>query len=831
VALFIASQEQTSTTNSMPQPCTLGVFDLTSPVPHLRQYQCYEDDTDQDQLILLETVLSSTVPADTPHIATAVRSLMDYHAPPLARLQNRRRRGYQATDRCPLAWMTELVLAALAHGAVPAGQRGLQTQQQSMSPLMSSSSYANGPHHRAEPLLPYAGVSVSFFLADRPAGISATSKTWPRSKGGRGGGVAATPGFRFGGSSMNGNDASNNGIDSMSKWNSDNDVEARGAANDHHAAMTNLESNPRHVLPSVATETELTPHRLQERYQPVPKIEQYYADLGRQCADAAVGVDIILLITNESSSVSTDVSGGDRIPDFGLALFQPLAERSGADVPLLVDLTNDRDIAGTVGSETEPESPLARFQRSVLSRTPWQSGRVFGAELRLRASPGFAVDPTVIAPLPGVVGPQLAPLYYEAGLVGPASSVGAESAQLWRMGTAFPHTAYTMDLELTHPRVPDRCRVDSVGDVPIKPVIQTCFAYTTIVSETDPASGAVSHHTVRRMRITSCPVPLVHSVEALYASLDTEALAVVLFHKIALASIQDGLLEAAEMARQWLQLLLSCVYRSALDQLEVERRNTEQGVEADKNDFIRRYFYPGERLLHLEGDLSADDVLLAQGHDRLRPVALMVYLLLQSDPLRLGEGGQYYRPSFDERSVALSRMTAMTPSILTRCIAPRLQLWESGPDVAEPIFEVLDLRSEAVQSAVLEASSTRTKKGVLGLIIFLDTPEQIVVMDARYVNSDFTSSSGHNGSSSARMSKAQPLIVGEGLKQAINDAASSYRDRPRIVYELDQSETSGDCTLMRLLDCLLEDTPNAAMGCEHFANWKSTIASFVQKYV
>jgi hypothetical protein len=65
----------------------------------------------------------------------------------------------------------------------------------------------------------------------------------------------------------------------------------------------------------------------------------------------------------------------------------------------------------------------------------------------------------------------------------------------------------------------------------------------------------------------------------------------------------------------------------------------------------------------------------------------------------------------DLRCAALTQMLSMTPTNLTRCIAPRLQLWASGrntKDAADeyddkddcPIFDMIDLRTEAVQLAM-----------------------------------------------------------------------------------------------------------------------------------
>ena len=471
------------------------------------------------------------------------------------------------------------------------------------------------------------------------------------------------------------------------------------------------------------------------------------------------------------------------------------------------------------------------------------------------------VDPNTVTMIPNVMGPQLAPIYNEAGCMGPACSVD-ESSQLWRMGTSDPYTSYTFDLTMIpHTIIRDHVTIDdglvaAVDDdddmnnndgtvINLYPIIQICCAYTTIVAETDPESGIVTYYTIRQMRITNRMVPLAYSVEELYASMDTEALAVVLFHRIALANYQDGMMAAATMTQQWLQCLLVSIYKSAVEQFQWEEQHRQLGYErSNSNPYDRshRYFYPGERLLFLEGELSAEDVLLAQGHDRLRPIVLMVYLLLQCDAFRCSS--DYFCPSHDVRSATISHMSSMTPASLTRCIAPRIQLWESGVDVREPLYDVLDLRSDAIQAAILECTSTspttkagRSSQQPPGLILFLDTPEQIVVMDARYVNNtNFRSNASDHGrplpqSPSKRSSHTthdNPLIVGVGLQHAIHEAASSYRVRPPIIYELDQSDTLGERTLLRLVDHLIEDTYHVASQSENFNDWKAQIAQDVQ---
>jgi hypothetical protein len=378
------------------------------------------------------------------------------------------------------------------------------------------------------------------------------------------------------------------------------------------------------------------------------------------------------------------------------------------------------------------------------------------------------------------------------------------------------------------------------------PIIQICCAYTTIVAEKDSETGIVTYYTIRQMRITNRMVPLAYTVEALYASMDTEALAVVLFHRIVLANYQDGMLAAATMAQQWLQCLLVCIYQSAMEQYQREEQNRQSGYEHsamidNPYDKSHRYFYPGERLLFLEGELSAEDVLLAQGHERLRPIVLMVYLLLQCDAFRCSS--DYFHPSHDVRSATISYMSSMTPTSLTRCIAPRIQLWESGEHVVEPLYDVLDLRSDAIQAAILECTTgSGGTSSPPGLILFLDTPEHIVVMDARYVNNtddhwthnnNMSDKDGQLQQSPSKRSATlsihdEPLIVGTGLQTAITEAARSYRVPPPILYELHQSDTLGERTLLRLVDHLIEDTYHVASESENFNEWKAQMAQDVQ---
>lgn len=616
---------------------TWGVFNLASPIPSISHGP---------------NVPLSFAPAHSPHITTAIRSLVDYV--PLLPVPK---------DGCPLFWVIHSILEHLQTHYRLAGDR---TQD---------------PHSTNA----YAGAKVTAWLTSCPA----------------------------------------------------------------HVAR-------RH--PPTADDGEWTPSALSERYQPYQT--EAAATLGRACADAGVGVDIVLSSLRPEEPV-----------DFGLPLFGALAERSGAPAPVVLS-----DVVEEVVAE-------------VVSRTPWREGCVFAAELRLRLPPGYGVEKSDDGDMT------------EAGLVGSASDTG--SSQLWRMGTCHPFAAVSVDLAITQRSATDVMFVPGFGEVALRPVIQTCVAYTTCLQRDDG-----SYVTVRQMRIASRSFPLARTVEGLYAAVDPEVLAVVLFSKLSLASAQDGRIEAALMAKQWTQLLLTSLYRSAEDEFERQKANKERGVET--MDWEGRYFVPSERLLHLDGELSTSSVLLGAGHERLRRIVLMVYLLLQSDPLRVSSEW-----SMDERWAMTSLMMSASPSVLTRTIAPRLQLWESGGNV--PILDVLDLRSEAVQTAILEHSRNGNSHAPPGLILLLDTPREIVAMDARFVNSD------------SKVKSMPGLSAGQSLVQAMEDTATSYRTRPRLVYELDQASTSGEQTLTRLLDCLVEDTENVALGCANFEAFETQLAEQLEK--
>lgn len=506
-------------------------------------------------------------------------------------------------------------------------------------------------------------------------------------------------------------------------------------------------------------ETDMTATNLSKLYRNT-SAELYYSEIGQQCAYAAFGVDVLVLSSNKNT-------------DVGIPFLRQLADCSGAPGPILC-------------------TDAHKFEQQVSSRTPWKNDTVFGGKLRIRTSPGFSVDSTEVEGT-GDEGPQLAPLYSSAGVMGPATS--SDDDGLWLLGSCDTHTALTVDFVMKK-SVPDRVYVDGMGDVPIKHAIQTCFAFTCIEKQDD---GSLV--TVRRMKIASLHLPLAHDTESLYATLDPEALAVTLFHKLTIASLQDGLVQTHDIGQQWLHSLLSCVYKSAEKEDELQKEQISRGL-----DNMNPVFYPQERLLNGNGELSAEDVLLGQGHDRVSTVPFMVFALLQCDALRPSMGS--YQPSIDARSAASAQMYSMLPSVLARCIAPRLELWSSNDAENEPITEDLDLNLERVGMHVMEHRQTGSADS---LLLFVDSPREIVVYDSRHIQPN--------------VSETSKAAISKGLERCIEIAIKTYRIAPPVAYEL---SLDSSFAISRFKDILVEDS-QTIQGLPNFMQWKQDVAAMVQE--
>ncbi len=717
--------------NSLDSIMKLSIYQLTSNVPYFIQMSSQADCT-RSQQDLLQAVLHSCVPLSEyrAQVHTALQSLEQYSA---------------TGTGFPLAWTTQVVLSALEENAVAAGRQA----------RTASTPTAATP--TAQSALPYCGAKLTCFLASRPSEWKLKSSSVNQRRdsaayclGGRVHGTVPL-GSRF------------------SVTDGSHSTESVGSTPDEEA----VPSDTTNGIHRTQYNAGWTPSALEE----FGDWDQVYADLGKQCASASMGVDLLLCQETAECAVAIALLSNSGCP------------HGPVNIPI----------------HSNGEVDKSYMTSHLHQIAPWKC--VFGAELRVRLSPGFIVDsePVVAHTKQHQPRPQLSLLYSQGGMIGPICPE-EDSSQLWRMGVCDSHTNLAVDLTLEKSSVQQRMLVSGFGQVQLKPVLQTCFAYTTIVK--DAATG--EHFTVRRMRISSRRMPLAYNVEDLYDSLDPEALAVVLFHKLVLASMQDESEDHFTLAEQWLQSLLVCAYQSAEEQAIVEQEQKEKNVEAAGAG----YFHAAERLLDRAGGLNPKDVLLGQGHAKLALTPLMVFLLTQCDALRS------FPTRLDYRLQTLCQMSNMVPSVLARAIAPRLQLWESSPKVPstkpgsheledEPIMDVMDLSSTAVQEAVMEYDQTSKRP----LLLFLDAPDQILVLHAAHI---------------VTTRSPEPAHISPALAVAIKDAASSYRVSPPIFYELSPPGKDASPVLLRLVDVLMEDAPTTN-GDDHFAQWRSRIAEAVER--
>jgi hypothetical protein len=608
---------------------------------------------------------------------------------------------------------------------------------------------------------PYAGGRVLFLLNGPPQELSgtATKSTTTTNSTSRGmggcGGACFEPGLRFSATAAS-------ETDDAPSLQTEDDPEMGS----NRTASASSKSKKK---VAVCNTDDLTAKNLEQHYAHIHNkatVMKQFLELGQQFAEAAVGIDILVV---RDPNINEPI---------GVPLLKPLTEPTGAPGPILLDLDGDKSL----------------IESEIWSRRPSNS---FGGLLRIRLSPGFKVDTSPLdaasrSPL------ELAPLHVRQGLMGCAAAAAKEDA-LWHVATCDATQAMTVDLQVTN-KMKRFSFIEGMGEVALKSCMQVCFAYTTIVPSSSYSSDDNQGYvTVRRMRICTLHLPMVNDVESLYAALDPEALSVVLFQKMAMAAFTEQIQEVQDTGRNWLKYIMTCAYRSAENAEKRQTSNSAQGIESDL------MFYPSERLLDQEqGQLIREEVLLGQGHEILRVLPLLVWCTLQCDPIR--QSSETYRPNLDARCAALMQMTSMSPLVLARCIAPRLELWQSGKDSKESIVSAMGLSMEDIAVHLMEHQQTDPN-----LILFLDAPFGILVCDSRHLRA------AQRGSSSI-----SSVVVSSALEEAIEQARGSYRTPPPVTYALDLNTPISHLWK----DVLMEDAVSMS-SMQNFAQWKKEVAAAV----
>ena len=344
--------------------------------------------------------------------------------------------------------------------------------------------------------------------------------------------------------------------------------------------------------------TDLTASNLQDFTMALDP-DGLFSKIGRRCALAALGVDLFVLVPQEDDNEEQE----QHIPWYGLPLLRPLSDCSGAPGPLMFGTANANNAFAKINNdddsddekrEVEEEDNWLLLFENIVARTPWQDRMAFGVQMRLRLPIGFRLDSEPVELDPSMPELQLASFLTSGGLTGPASSVidhDSDDGFLWCMGTCDSHTSFTFDLEVDPDTVneadgvPDSCEMEDVGDVTIKPVMQTCTLFTCI--ETDGAEPVPNYFTVCKMRVTNTSLSLANDVESIVDGLDPEVLSAVLYQKIALDSYLDGFLNAQRTAESWLQAFMIGLYHSAQQkqaELEADTESDNDTDDGDSND-------------------------------------------------------------------------------------------------------------------------------------------------------------------------------------------------------------------------------------------------------
>jgi hypothetical protein len=595
---------------------------------------------------------------------------------------------------------------------------------------------------------------------------------------------------------------------------------------------------------------DLTPSNLAKYCEPLEPTEDSLDTIGIRCANAAMGVDIIIVeATNDAENgdddeeidYSDEDDGSDDEDDsqdaaakesprsrrryhtrnrhtnflrpfYGIPLLRVLTESSGAPGPIMIrtaaDLTNQ-----------------------VKARTPWQAGMAFGTKLRVRMSPGWNIEDIPIEPIKKATH-QLALFLSSGGMTGPAIAMGEG---MFLLGSCDPHTSVTLDVDVTHPsrKVNLEHKISGLKGraglkEKVKPCIQTCVAFTRIENDDESGEPCV----VRKMRISSCSMPMADDTESIYDALDPEALASVLVHKLSLHLYERGLLETQELGTGWLKFFLSCVYKSALKQ--VERDNSRKiGVKGtdnsddDSDSYDQLDFVADDRLLMSNNEqvttirsgsnkkktkaqkepLEVDDVLLGKGHNKVAALPPIVYAILQCDAIRPSPN-----VSPDTRCAAISQMASMIPSDLVKCIAPSLQLWSAKKDA--PIQDNIDL---SLRKAI-KAMKASSEVGDEDMIFVLNSPQQALVYKATLKEQEKKFKLG--------LKPYQPKSP--NLNALVQSMVNSYRTKPLSTAN-DQGE---NLSYKRFVHAMIEDYPTTidseGEGGSTFEEWRANMATLVQ---
>jgi len=553
-------------------------------------------------------------------------------------------------------------------------------------------------------------------------------------------------------------------------------------------------------------------------------VDDYYQRLGIQCAQQALSVEIFGLVDEGQE-------GGEGAY-LGFPYLRLLSDRSGGSGPLLISLSNLKNEQGHYESNQQgfDDSILVK---EVIARSTLTRQTSFGGILRIRLSPTLSINNAGIEDADifhgssnGGVSHKLFEYYSNNGMYGSFSPSSSDPEVFFTGACDVTNTlAFQVEISSRSQSIDEYAYVEgaSMSDVRLIPAVQICFAYTSVVMNNG------NWTTVRRIRVSTHKLVTDSNAEAVTSSLNAEALAVILFHRFYALSLLHDVSLINSFARNWLLSTLVECYRSAEKEYEI---STKYGSERFNHS---NSFHPADRLLNVKGgQLGKMDVLLAQGHEKLQVVPLLIFCILQCDALRPSQGS--FRPSIDARIASAANMGNMSPSVFSRCVAPRLELWNSGKDVNEPIQRSMGMSLDDIRFSVIDASGLQEEgigTGTSGknlttafhrrqespsipkpMLLLLDSPREIAVYDCGV----FTGMEMET--------KTEQEEISDALRKAVQEAAVSYRVSP---FGGSSAHPDGasipinrfEETCLHLGDALVEDS---SLSDQTYVEWLTLIA-------
>lgn len=286
-----------------------------------------------------------------------------------------------------------------------------------------------------------------------------------------------------------------------------------------------------------------------------------------------------------------------------------------------------------------------------------------------------------------------------------------------------------------------------------------------------------------------------------------------LFHNFHHHALRYGCTSVEDHAVNWLLSVLLCCYESAKKmQGLIDRYGPTVEGAAE--------YYPSDRLLDRKGSqISNRNILLGRGHVVFEFLPLLVFALVQCDALRPKCGG--FNPSIDARAAAAANMGNMPPLTISRCIAPRLELWLTGEESKKAVNDHLNMSMNDVRYAIIDhicASDNEEGEyaGPMPLLL-LDSPKQALIHDCRQL-------CNHRRTTDEEI---PPAMI-----ESAEDGRRSYRVAPpfnKLVYN-GVDDCACAVAMLHLSDVMVEDSLTS-LKKESFNEWCTGIAEVLHRCV